>query len=210
MDEKIIKAKVLAEAATGGLAPKVLPHGVFEAKEKAHEIVDAARAEARTIAEEAARQAEALRETARREGAEEGLARWNQAVVEAGEARDRLLRDSERELARLAVRVAEKIIGERLRAEPDTIVSIVAQALKSVRLERSLTIQVNPKHVEEVRARLERLHAVVGASREIQIVANAAVAPGGCVVESELGSIDAQLETQLNCLEKALRRAADR
>lgn len=210
MDEKIIKAKVLAEAASGGLAQKVLPHGVFEAKEKAREIVDAARAEARAVTDEARQQAGAIRETARQEGLEEGLARWNQAVVEAGEARDRLLRESEHELARLAVRIAEKIIGDRLRAEPDLIVSIVAQALKSVRLERSLTIQVNPQHVHEVRGRLERLHAVVGASREIQVVANNAVAPGGCVVESEMGTIDAQLETQLSCLEKALRRAADR
>jgi type III secretion protein L len=206
MDEKIIKAKVVAEAAGAGLAHKVVPHEIYDAGRKARDLVESARAEARAIIERAERDATAIRETARAEGLEEGLARWNEALVEAGRAQERLLRDCEGELVRLAVRVAEKIVGERLRAAPETIVSIVAEALKSVRRERSLTIQVNPGHAEEIRRRVDRLRAVVGASREIEIVPNDSVAPGGCIVETELGVIDAQLETQLRCLENALRR----
>jgi type III secretion protein L len=170
--------------------------------------VDAAHAEARRILEEADGQAAAIRESAFQKGLDEGLANWNRAVADALEARDRLLTESQEQLARVAIRVAEKIVGERLRDEPSTIVSIVAEALKNVRCERDLIIHVNPEHVAEVRQRLDRLQAAAGGARTIQVAASAAVPPGGCIVESELGTIDARLETQLNCLEKALRRAA--
>jgi type III secretion protein L len=207
MDEKIIKAKLVAEAA-GGLPHKVVPHEIYEGRERAREIVEAAHVEARRILDEAGREAAAIRESAFREGFEQGLANWNQAVADALEARSTLLRESQHQLAHVAIRVAEKIIGERLQTEPSTIVSIVAEALKNVRRERDLTIQVNPEHAEEVRCGLDRLQAALGGSRTIQVAASAGVPPGGCVVESEFGTIDARLETQLNCLERALRRAA--
>jgi flagellar biosynthesis/type III secretory pathway protein FliH len=46
----------------------------------------------------------------------------------------------------------------------------------------------------------------LGASSEIEIVAAASVPAGGCVIDSELGIIDARLETQLKCLEEVLVR----
>ena len=208
MDEKIIKARLAAEAASGLVSNKVLPHEVYEGKKRAREIVDAAQAEAKAILERAALDAAALSETARREGYEEGLLQWNEALLEAERAREALCRESERQIVAVGLKVAEKIIGERIREQPATIVSIVAEALKTVRRERDLVIQVNPSHVEELRQRVDRLQALAGGSRTVRVVAAENIAPGGCIIESELGKIDAQLETQLRCFERALRRAA--
>jgi hypothetical protein len=52
-------------------------------------------------------------------------------------------------MIRLAVRMAEKIIGEELRSRPETIVSIARECLRSVRHEHSLTLRVNPKETGE-------------------------------------------------------------
>jgi type III secretion protein L len=208
MDEKIIKAKVVSEAAGGGFAPKVVRHEVFDASQKAREITDGAAERARGILAEAGREAAEIRERARQEGREEGLTRWNQLVHEASLAREQGVRNCEWEVLRLAVRVAEKIIGAQLQLAPGTIADIVAEALKGVRHERSISILVNPQTVEHVRERMHRLQAVSGVAREIQVVPSPAVAPGGCVVETEFGTIDAQLETQLKCMEAALLRAA--
>jgi type III secretion protein L len=43
-------------------------------------------------------------------------------------------------------------------------------------------------------------------SNEIEIVASTSVPRGGCLIESELGVVDARLETQLKCLEDVLVR----
>jgi len=208
MDEKIIKARTPADALPS--SARVVKAEVYEASREAEQILIRARREAEVILAEAGGQAEAAREAARQQGYQEGLSHWNQALADALAARENLLLDGQQEVVRLAVRVAEKIIGEQIRADPGTVVSIVREALKSVGRERSLTIQVNPQHVEEVRSRMERLQEALGTGRQIQVQPSPAVSIGGCVVESELGVIDARLETQLQCLEEVMLRAAKR
>ena len=61
-----------------------------------------------------------------------------------------------------------------------------------------------------VQRNLDSLLEVTVSGRRIQVVADAAVAPGGCIIESVVGVIDARLETQLKCLEEILLRVAVR
>jgi type III secretion protein L len=187
---------------------KVIKKEVFSAAVEAQSIIEAARREADRLVREAESRRDGVWEEARRAGYEEGLTRWNESVVQAVGAHDRLLKDSEQALVRLAVRIAEKIIGGHLQSAPDAVVEIVREALKSIRSEKNLVIQVNPEHVETLRQSIHRLHDLLGSGCQVKVVANAAISPGGCIVESELGVIDAQLETQLKCLEEALLRAA--
>ena len=187
---------------------KVIKKEVFTAAVEAQALVQAARHEAENLIREAERRRDEVYEQAQRAGYDEGLTRWNEMVLQAFEAQQQFVKASEQALVRLAVRVAEKIIGEHLRSSPDVIVGIVREALKSVRSEKGVTIQVNPDHVETVRQSIHRLRDLLDSTCHIKVVANPAVSPGGCIVESELGVVDAQLETQLKCLEEALLRAA--
>jgi type III secretion protein L len=186
---------------------KVIKKEVFAATVEAQSVVEAARRDAERLVREAENDRDRLRTEAQQAGYEEGLTRWNEYVLEAMEAQDRLLKTSEQAMVRLAVRVAEKIIGEHLRSSPDLIVSIVREALKSVRSEKGITIRVHPDDVEILRQSIHRLQDLLSGCH-IKVIGSGAVASGGCIVESELGVVDAQLETQLKCLEEALLRAA--
>ncbi len=210
MDEKILKADSLAEKVLIP-SPKVLKREVYEATRDARDVVTVAQERAKQIIEEAERQRDAIREQARQEGIEQGLTEWNRILAQARQRSEELVKGWEDTMLRLSIRVAEKIVGEQLRLHPDTIVGIVREVLKSIRPGKHLSIQVNQAEAPQVRARIERLKEALGSSSEIEIVASASVPPGGCVIESELGIIDARLETQLKCLEDALVRgvAAD-
>ena len=181
---------------------------VDSARSRAREIAQTAQAEAAKILQEAEQKRAEVREDARQEGYEEGLRHWNEILAAATSRSDELLRRNEADLVRLAVRMAEKIVGERLTADPATMVGIVGEALKSVRREKSLTIQVHPSCVDLIRSRVEDLRGRAGGTREIWVEPNAAVQPGGCIVESDVGVIDARLETQLRCLEQVLLQTA--
>ncbi len=205
MDEKIIKST--GGAASSGLGVKVVKKEVYSASLEAEDIVEKAREQGRRIIETTRVEAERLAEEAREQAYSEGLAQWNQAVADVLAAREQFLHDSEREVVRLAVKIAEKIIGGHLQTHPEAIVGIVREALKSAYRERNLVIKVHPSQVETVSASIQSLLDALGGSREIQVVGWADVSPGGCVVESELGKIDARLETQLRVLEEMLLRA---
>ena len=113
-------------------------------------------------------------------------------------------------MVRLAVKIAEKIIGEELRTRPETIVSIARECLRGVRHEHSLTLRVNPedRRTGAARSRVpgESSRGRAAASR----CAGCAVGPGGCIVESVVGGHRCPSRNAAPCLEEILLRVAVR
>lgn len=197
MSDRIIKA-----------GATVLKGDAYDATIEASRIVDAARAQGRSILETAEQERQAIIDAARREGYEHGLREWNSAIVAVDSARDKYLADSELELIRLAVRIAQKIIGAELRLNPEAIVSLARESMQSLGRERSLTLRVSPDSLELMHERIHSLRETAGPRRSLEVVPDRSVGPGGCIVESEYGVIDARLETQIRCMEEILLRTA--
>lgn len=211
MDKKIIKPQLgTNSSASAAVQGKIVTRELYEATVKARDVMEEAQREAQEILASAEQERKSIFNVARQQGYQEGLSCWNQAILEAQLVREKLEKVWEEDLLRLAVRMAEKIIGEQLYTAPGTIVQIVREALKGIRRGHNLTLQVNPQHLEVLQQRLDSLQDSMGMSREIYLLGNPAIAPGGCIAESELGIVDAQLETQLKCLEEALLRASKR
>jgi type III secretion protein L len=205
MDDKVLKSDTLTDKIPLS-SPKVLKREVYEASREARDVVALAQEKAKHIIEDAEAECDAIRQRAREEGIAKGLSEWNEILARANERAEELEKNWEESMLRLSVRVAEKIIGHELQLHPETIVSIVHEVLRGARPGKHLTIQVNDADAQQVRTRIDRLKESLSASTEIQIVGSAAVPHGGCTVESELGIIDARLETQLKCLEDVLVR----
>lgn len=202
-------AKVLK---SGGAFPdpasgaKVVKRSVYEGGRTAEEVVEQAKAEAAEIVAEAERKRDAIVEKARREGYDRGLAEWNQAVADVVKERDTSLAASEEQILRLAVRVAEKILGDELREDPKRAATAVAEALKSARQANNITIRVHPDAADGVEQRLDDLRAGAAPGAVFTVKGDESVALGGCVIQTEFGTVDAQLESQLRCLEELLVR----
>jgi type III secretion system HrpE/YscL family protein len=205
MDNDTPKAAPVGEKIFAPSA-KIVKREAYEAAQEARDVIALAQEKARQILEEAERGRDAVLERARQEGIAKGLAEWNHILAQTAQRAQELAQGWEEAMLRLSIRVAEKIIGEQLKLRPETTVAIVREALAGVRPGKHLVIQVNEAEAQAVRARVAALKESLSASSEVEIVASASVSPGGCVIESELGIVDARLETQLKCLEEALVR----
>jgi type III secretion protein L len=208
MDEKIIKARSGADGRPS-VGSRILRKDVYEAGLGARELLDAAAQNAQALIEDAQRQQAATLESARQEGFRHGLAEWDSALAGVRRAEEALDARYEPELIRLAVKIAEKIIGEELRLRPETVVSIVRECLRGIRHEHSLTLRVAPADREVVERQLGSLNDSAS-GRRIQVRADPEVSQGGCIVESVAGAIDARFQTQLACLEEILLHVAVR
>jgi len=203
---KIVKADQLCRSVWASPA-RVVRRDVDTARRLAAQITELARTQAAEIVRQAEAQREHVLQAASQQGYEEGLRRWND-ILAAAEARSaEMARQHESDLIKLAVKIAEKIIGDRLHADPNTMIQIVSEALKSVRRERSLTIQVHPDCVALVRGKLDELKLRLGGAKEIWVEPNPEVKPGGCIIQSDVGVIDARIDTQLRCMERVLLQA---
>ena len=174
------------------------------AKSTAQEIIQRAQEEAALIRS----QAEEFRQKGYEDGYAEGTnvskAEWSETILRINRENDAKFRYFEHDLVRLAVRVAEKIIGEQLRLEPSSITQIVANALGGVRHQREIYLRVNPEDFEVVREHKYLLLEQLSRAQDIDIRPDPDVERGGCLIESETGTIEATLDKQLDAIQKIL------
>jgi len=195
--------KTGSSTATGIITPKIVKNQIITARAEAAQILEEAEAFAAEIRREALEETSILRDRAYREGMEKSLAEFEQNLLEALEIRERVWRETERDLLRLAVRLAEKIIGREIKTDKKTVTEMVAAALQNARQQEKLTVRVNPSDLSLIEEEREKFLPSTRA-RFIDFVADPRVSSGGCLIESEVGTIDARLETQLRVLERAL------
>lgn len=187
---------------------RVIKNQILTAQNEAEKILREAEEYAEKIKLEAQNQAKNLQIQAYQEGNEKALQELVINLVESREIREKIWRETEKDLLRLAVRLAEKIVGREISQNQETIVEIVANAVQNARQQEKLTIRVNPKDLPIIEKESERISA--GSKiKFIDFAADPRVIDGGCLIESEVGTIDARLETQLRVLERALLTQSD-
>ena len=210
MPSKIIKGEDFPEPMPerSALRPSqrggVVDAQVYDAHQEAKEIVEQAKKQAAGIVDKAKQEREATLAEARRQGREEGLAQATEIIVRAKKEAGECLARCEPDVVKLALSVAEKIIGRTLDAQPDLVLYIAAQAIESVRQQRELVLRVNPGDAQLLRDSRKKLMDLLGRTKDIAVREDPEVARGGCIIETENGTVDAQLKTQLQMLEQAL------
>lgn len=191
---------------TGGVVHK----RVVDAREKAARIVVDAEGEATNIrgeAEGVLADAKKRREDELRrgyaEGESKGLAKVTEKLLELERLRERFYEGVEPEVIKLAMSIAEKVIGKLAAENQDMIKIVVRQALERTLGDR-IVIRLNPEDHRAMMAEGCDFRESLDRTKRLTFREDESISRGGCIVESEVGTIDAQLELQLDAIRKAL------
>jgi flagellar biosynthesis/type III secretory pathway protein FliH len=184
---------------------RVVAEDVVRASDQARAIVARAEESAKTLLERAESRAMALASelTARAKNeAATALAARELAVA----AREVNAVERERDqIVALARLLAERLLGETLRLDPARVVALARQTLAEARGARQLTLAVHPDDLPH----LERALASQALPPPVTVVADASRRPGSVRLDTELGSLDAELAPQLDRLAQKLREALE-
>ena len=187
----------------------IIGRETVEAKSEASDILEDARAQAQSLIDAATTEAEALREKAKNEGRQEGI---DQGATEVAQIIKRMTEHQQEQeaqvlpqLLKLVRKMAEKVIGSELEQRPEALVGMIKRTLHDkARQRRSLLLRVNPADLEVVRNERHRLMDALVRASDLAIREDDDISPGGVIIETEAGTIDARLETQLDALERAM------
>ena len=97
----------------------------------------------------------------------------------------------------LALRIAEQAVGAAIAADPELVVEAVRGALRRLVERDRVLILVNPDDLELVREHVARLVGELGGIEHCEVQAERRVRPGGAIVRTSEGEVDATLETKL-------------
>lgn len=187
----------------GAPGKKAIPSEEFSTLADAAAIVEEVKREANEFKKEVAREAEKEKEKGFQEGFQEGLVALNQHIAAIDQELKKIREDVQKKILPLALTAARKIIGEELRTYPDRIADIVLTALKPVTQHRRITIYVNKADLEFVEASRPKIKMLFEHLENLSIQERSDIEPGGCIIETEAGIINAQLENQWRAMEAA-------
>lgn len=219
-----VERAVLPELVGG--RPGLRPRGGVEGDEeggrrRAHQIVRAAEREAQELVAAGRAQAEERAQAGYREGLLQGRAeglleareelRGLAAALAQGVAQARDLETDLRGAATtavvsLATALAERIVRGIAVAEPEMIVRVVQAALAALPAPGEITVRVHPTQHATLQRNRDDLLAAPDPSEGVGVLrclADPAITPGGCRVETPGCLVDATVEGQL---EEACRR----
>ena len=151
---------------------------------------------------------ESIREQAYEEGFAAGIAQAQSqldgpaaALAGAAEQLQAMRADAaasvEADAVDLALRIAEQAIAAAIAADPELVVEAVRGALRRLVERDRVLILVNPDDLELVRDHVARLVGELGGIEHCEVQAERRVRPGGAIVRTSEGEVDATLETKL-------------
>jgi flagellar assembly protein FliH len=132
------------------------------------------------------------------------IARVTHLAESAAVDRRELLHNAEAEVVRLAVQIAQRVLGRELRIDRTLVNQLAEAALQYVAVDGLVRLRVNPEDYRQFEQYWTGRHGRREAERSYEVVADPDVNPGGVVIDTRAGLIDAQIETQLDEIARAI------
>ena len=181
---------------------------VADAQAKAQQIVAEAEAKAQAITTAAQAEADQMKATAHdqgfKEGADEAASKYTEIIATHSVKMEAKENEVAGQIRQLSLAIAKKIIGKELEFNPEAIVDMAKKHLQSIRQRREVYLRVCPTDLEHLREAKRELIDQLGRAKEIEIRSDDALTAGSMVIETEAGTIDARIETQMAVIEKVL------
>jgi len=180
---------------------------LHDAAAHANELIASARANVENL-EEAARRtghergSEAGREDVASEMSEM-VTTLRGLITSARDERHTVIEGAESELVTLAMAIAEHVVHQHIAVEPSVVLENVRGALTRLVSREVVTLRVHPADLETIREYRDSLVASNDVER-LRVIEDQRVDRGGVVLETESGTLDAKIGTQLREARKAL------
>jgi flagellar biosynthesis/type III secretory pathway protein FliH len=133
---------------------------------------------------------------------------FTSAVDDLNAQRKRLMTESETGVVRLSCEIARKIVGRLGELDERFVVEIVKSALNHLVDKQKVVIRVNPDDLEVLKRYESEWLAAAGLTGAVEMKQDSRIKRGGCLVEGDSGNVEAQIDRQIEVIEKALAEAA--
>lgn len=186
-----------------------LNHNVYE------DILETAKREAEALIAKA----EAHSQTIEQAATEKGLQKANQTIAEEVDAkaaelrqqltetiaavsglRQEVMAQTENDMVRLALEIARKIIGREVAIDREIAITLARVALGRINNRTAAAVHLSPEDFVYVSNHQQKLE-FYGA---LELIEDRSIQPGGCLVRTNAGDIDARIEAQFEEISNGL------
>lgn len=121
-----------------------------------------------------------------------------------GLERANVIQSSEKELIKIAFMIATQLLKTTLELQPEVITEVVTSALARIPERQQVSVCINPEDKAVIDRWMSLGHSFNWPPEQIEFVADASIARGGCLIKAEQGDIDSALDRQLEVVRQSL------
>jgi len=154
-------------------------------------------------------------EAGREEGYKEGQAevmrlidRLGTIVSSAVDIRDDIIKSSEKMMTEMILMIARKVIKDEIVERREVVINNIKEAIKKVKDRDRIDIRVNFADLDMTTAHKDELIKMMESLKKVNIYEDSRVERGGCIIETDVGAVDARISTQLDAIEEAIRNTS--
>ncbi len=182
---------------------KFIPQDDFSRLVSAQELLEVVQADALEYKKKVVQECEEIKAQAEKEGFQAGFEQWTD-VVRSLENEIKKVRDElQKSVMSVALKAAKKIVTSELTTNPETIIDIVSNTLKTVAQHKKIVLYVSKTDFEIIDTNKNKIKQIFEDLESLSIRERDDIEPGGCVIETEGGIINARLKDRWMTLEAA-------
>jgi flagellar assembly protein FliH len=125
------------------------------------------------------------------------LDRLGRSLAELSSLRSQIRRDAEKDLLKLSIAVARRVLHRELTLDPESIEGLIKVALDKLQGRDLSRVRVHPDQEAAIRASIERF-----TSNKVELIADTSLQSGDVLFETTHGDIDASIEAQLREIDR--------
>ncbi len=166
--------------------------------------------------EEADRIRQATRDAGYKDGKEAG---YQEGFAEAGrliqrlhviidrtlDKRKEILDSLEGQVVELAILVVRRVVKVLSENQKNVVINNIIQALQRLKSRSDIVVRVNLSDLEFATEHKSMFIREIEGDSKLTLAEDSSVEPGGCVIETDFGEIDARISSQLNEIESRIR-----
>ncbi|QXF35000.1 type III secretion system protein [Photorhabdus luminescens] len=168
----------------------------------AQSLLDAARIQAQEIERDAQAVYEQQKELGWQAGIDAARAEQANLIHQTQLQCQQYYRQVEQQMSNVVLQAVRKILKNY--DQVSLTLQIVREALSLVSNQKQVILRVNPEQAATVREQISRVHKDFPEIGYLEITADERLDQGGCILETEVGIIDASLDSQLEALMSAI------
>lgn len=140
-------------------------------------------------------------------GAQQEAAKWTDALGRLGhsienlsKAKPRFRAEVEEDAVKLALAIAKRVLNREMTSDPEALVGLARVALDKLNLRELQQVRMHPADAPAI----ERVLAASAGPQRVQVIADSTLERGAAIFETQRGTLDASVTTQLCEIERGL------
>lgn len=126
-----------------------------------------------------------------------------EALIQLAAIRRETYSQIENEVVELALAIAQKVICREVATDRETVVCVAKEALAKIDDPGKITIKMNPADLLFINETKYQLANMIADVNNVTFEGEESIQSGGCIIETQLGEIDARIEKQLEAVKES-------